>query len=87
MAKARKQKKPDYLKLILAALEIDDLAKVRETLTTLHPADIAHILEGLTPELRATVWTQVDIRHMGEVLLELPEAVRGADSGDCWKGF
>ena len=76
MAKARKQKKPDYLKLILAALEIDDLAKVRETLTTLHPADIAHILEGLTPELRATVWTQVDIRHMGEVLLELPEAVR-----------
>jgi len=76
MAKARKQKKPDYLKLVLAALETDDLAKVRELLSTLHPADIAHILEGLTPELRATAWTQVDIRQMGEVLLELPEAVR-----------
>ena len=76
MAKARKQKKPDYLKLILAALEANDLAKAREILSTLHPADIAHILEGLTPELRAAVWTQVDIRQMGEVLLELPEAVR-----------
>ncbi len=76
MAKARKQKKPDHLKLILAALEVNDLAKVREILSALHPADIAHILEGLTPELRATAWTQVDVQHMGEVLLELPEAVR-----------
>jgi magnesium transporter len=76
MAKARKQKKPDFLKLVLAALETSDLAKVREILATLHPADIADILEGLTPELRATVWTQVDVRKMGEVLLELPEAVR-----------
>lgn len=76
MAKARKQKKPDYLKLILAALQADDSAQVREILSALHPADIADILEGLTPELRATAWTQVDIRQMGEVLLELPEAVR-----------
>jgi magnesium transporter len=42
----------------------------------LHPADISHVLEGLTPELRTTVWGQVDIQRMGEVLLELPEAVR-----------
>jgi magnesium transporter len=76
MAKARKQKKPDYLKLVLAALEANEPAKVREILTALHPADIAHVLEGLTPELRATAWAQVDIRQMGEVLLELPEAVR-----------
>jgi magnesium transporter len=76
MAKARKTKKPDHLKRVLAALEIGDAALVRSILAELHPADIARVLEGLTPEPRATVWAQVDIQHLGEVLLELPEAVR-----------
>jgi magnesium transporter len=77
MAKARKPKKPDHLKRVLAALETGDTAQVRAILAELHPADIARILEGLPAEPRATVWAQVDIQHMGEVLLELPEAVRG----------
>ena len=76
MAKARKPKKPDYLKQVLAALEAGDTAAARAVLSGLHPADISHVLEGLTPELRATVWGQVDIQRMGEVLLELPEEVR-----------
>ncbi|MHB1143042.1 MAG: magnesium transporter [Sulfuricaulis sp.] len=76
MAKARKPKKPDHLKRVLAALEAGDTAPVRGILAELHPADIAHILVGLPPEQRATAWGQVDIQHMGEVLLELPEAVR-----------
>ncbi|MCR4347041.1 MAG: magnesium transporter [Sulfuricaulis sp.] len=76
MAKARKPKKPDHLKPVLAALEASDSAQVNGILAELHPADIARILEGLPPELRAAVWAQVDILHMGEVLLELPEAVR-----------
>ncbi|GAB4507541.1 MAG: magnesium transporter [Sulfuricaulis sp.] len=76
MAKARKPKKPDHLKRVLAALEAGDTAQVCGILAEFHPADIARILEGLPPEPRATVWAQVDIQHMGEVLLELPEAVR-----------
>jgi magnesium transporter len=76
MAKARKPKKPDHLKRVLAALEAGDLAQVRGILAELHPADIARILEGLPPEPRAIVWAQADTQHMGEVLLELPEAVR-----------
>ncbi len=76
MAKARKPKKPDHLKRVLAALEAGDNAQVRGILAELHPADIARILEGLPPEPRTTVWAQVDAQHMGEVLLELPEAVR-----------
>jgi magnesium transporter len=76
MAKARKPKKPDHLKRVLAALEAGDPAQVRGILAELHPADIARILEGLPPEPRTTVWAQVDAQHMGEVLLELPEAVR-----------
>ncbi|MGE5241230.1 MAG: magnesium transporter [Bacteroidota bacterium] len=76
MAKPRRQKKPDHLKRVLAALEAGDAAQIREILSELHPADIANILEGLPVEPRATVWAQVDIQRMGEVLLELPEAVR-----------
>jgi magnesium transporter len=76
MAKARKPKKPDHLKRVLAALEVGDPLQVRGILAELHPADIARILEGLPPEPRTTVWAQVDAQHMGEVLLELPEAVR-----------
>jgi len=76
MAKARKPKKPDHLKRVLAALEAGDPLQVRGILAELHPADIARILEGLPPEPRTTVWAQVDAQHMGEVLLELPEAVR-----------
>jgi magnesium transporter len=76
MAKARKPKKPDHLKRVLAAREAGDPAQVRGILAELHPADIARILVGLPPEPRTTVWAQVDAQHMGEVLLELPEAVR-----------
>ncbi len=76
MARPRKQKKPDHLKRVLAALETGEPAAVRQILTELHPADIAHVLEGLPPEPRVKVWAQVDIQRMGEVLLELPEAVR-----------
>lgn len=76
MAKARKSTKPDHLKRVLAAIEAGDTALVRGIFSPLHPADIARVLEGLSPETRAQVWSLVDIQHMGEVLLELPEAVR-----------
>ncbi len=61
---------------MLAALEAGDAAQVREILSDLHPADIANSLEGLPVEPRAAVWAQMNIERMGEVLLELPEAVR-----------
>src|SRR5688572_17307750 len=78
MARARKAKKPDPLTLTLAALESDgDHARLRGILADLHPADIARVLEGLPPESRQTVWREIDAEKMGEVLLELPEAIRG----------
>ena len=76
MAKARKPKKPDHLKRVLAAVEAGDTAPVRAILAELHPADIANVIEGLPPEPRTTVWAQVDNPQRGEALLELPEAVR-----------
>ncbi|MDH3310411.1 MAG: magnesium transporter [Gammaproteobacteria bacterium] len=76
MPRARKPKKPNHLKHVLAAFEAGDVAQVHAILADLHPADIANVLEGLPPEPRTTVWAQVDNQHRGEVLLELPEAVR-----------
>ncbi len=76
MARARRSRKADHLKDTLAALEANDSARVRALFAELHPADIAKVLEGIPPEQRETVWKEVDTDKMGEVLLELPEAIR-----------
>ena len=76
MARARGQKKPDHLKRVLTALEGGDAAIIHGILAELHPADIANVLEALPPDARTTIWAQVDIQRMGEVLLDLPEAIR-----------
>jgi magnesium transporter len=76
MAQARKPRKPNHLKLVAAALEASDGARLRYLLAMLHPADIARVLEGLEPDQRAAVWNELDPEIAGEVLLELPEAVR-----------
>lgn len=76
MGRPRRSKKPDHLQLVLAALHAGDRARIREILAPLHPADIARVLEGLEPESRPPVWAEVATGQVGEVLLELPEAVR-----------
>ncbi len=76
MARARRPRKPDPLKLVLAALAVGDSARVRAILAPLHAADIARVLEGLAPDSRPAVWREVATEQLGEVLLELPEAVR-----------
>ncbi len=76
MPRGRKPKKPDYLKQLLALIEAGDNAGIHGLLAQRHPADIANLLGGLPPDQRPGVWAQVDVERMGEVLLELPEAVR-----------
>jgi magnesium transporter len=76
MPRARKKKKPDFLTLVLVALEADDRVRIRTLLSEQHPADIAGVLTALTPEQRPVVWAELETVHMGEVLLELPEGVR-----------
>ncbi len=76
MPRARKPKKPDYLKQVLALFAAGDDPGLHDLLARLHPADIARLLEGLSPDQRPGVWSRVDVERMGEVLLELPEAVR-----------
>ncbi len=76
MTTSKPQEQTDYLAEILVALESEDFLKIQDTLADLHPADIAGVLEGIPPEQRHAVWRHVDPETMGDVLVEVPEAVR-----------
>src|SRR5450756_980433 len=52
------------------------LAELRLELDSLHPADIAYILEALPIEQRLLVWDLVKAERDGEILIEVSEAVR-----------
>lgn len=76
MTTSKSQEQTDYLADTLAALESEDSLKIQDILADLHPADIAGVLEGIPPEQRHLVWHCVDPETMGEVLVEVPDAVR-----------
>ena len=76
MAKARKQKKANHLDRLLTALETDSADQIHQVLAGLHPADVAALIGAIPSDRRPAVWAQVDTPLMGEILLELPEAVR-----------
>lgn len=52
------------------------VAELRAKLESLHPADIAFILEALPLEERLFVWDLVKAERDGEILLEVSDAVR-----------
>jgi magnesium transporter len=52
------------------------LAELRAKLDTLHPADVAYILDALPLDERLAVWDLVKADRDGEILLEVSDAVR-----------
>ncbi|NMF91072.1 magnesium transporter [Aromatoleum petrolei] len=52
------------------------VAELQAKLDTLHPADIAYILEALPLEERLFVWDLVKAERDGDILLEVSDAVR-----------
>jgi len=52
------------------------VAELQHKLDSLHPADIAYILEALPLEERLFVWDLVKAERDGEILLEVSDAVR-----------
>lgn len=50
--------------------------RLRHKISHLHAADIAHLIEGLEPEDRKDVWTQIPVEQQGAILLSLPVPVR-----------
>ncbi len=66
----------DNLDLLITALESNDAERIRLFLSDMHSADIAELLEGLTPEQRPAVWAEVPATAKGEILVEVPDGVR-----------
>jgi magnesium transporter len=58
------------------ALEQGTLRHVRRLVHTMHPAEIAALLESLRPAEREIVWEMVDADDDGEVLLHVNDEVR-----------
>ena len=59
-----------------AALESGTLQQVQTLVSTLHPAEIAHLLECLPVPERAVVWELISEESEGDILVELNDEVR-----------
>jgi magnesium transporter len=68
--------KTSHLSALLEALENDSISDVQTTVDSLHPAEIALLLESLPLRERAVVWGLIDDDNHGEILVELNDEVR-----------
>ena len=73
-----KDEELDILSQVSHAIVEGDSDQVETILEDLHPAEIAHALEALTPEQREFVWPTIPDEHEGEVLLHLNDEARSA---------
>ena len=62
--------------LVDTLLHKQHLAELQNKLDSLHPADIAYILEALPIEQRLLVWDLVKSERDGDILIEVSDAVR-----------
>ena len=70
---------PNYeqrLAFLHSSIESGELFRIQRMLNSLHPAEIAHLIESSPPNQRKIVWEFVDHDNEGEVLLELGDEVR-----------
>jgi magnesium transporter len=69
--------KPSRLAALRVALEQGAMRHAQRMVNSLHPAEIASLLESLPPARREIVWEFIDPELEGDVLVELNEEVRG----------
>jgi magnesium transporter len=62
--------------LVETLVHRQNLVELQKLLDTLHPADVAYILEALPLGQRLIVWDLVKAERDGEILLEVSDAVR-----------
>ncbi len=60
------------------ALEANDLLTVRDALGSLHPSELADLLESLPSEIREELWLHIEPEAEGGVLAEANDSVRAA---------
>jgi magnesium transporter len=68
--------KTSRLAALRSALEQGSMRHAQRVVNSLHPAEIASLLESLPPARREIVWEFVDPELEGDVLIELNEEVR-----------
>ncbi|MBK7540405.1 MAG: magnesium transporter [Candidatus Competibacteraceae bacterium] len=73
----RDQTSPRH-ELIESLVHRQHLVELQRKLSSLHPADVAYLLEALPQEDRLLIWRQIDDERSGDVLLEVSDAVRGS---------
>ena len=71
-----KAAKPTTLEALRDALDAGTMRQVRRQVSTLHPAEIADLLESLPVPQRELVWELVEPEDEGDVLIELNDEVR-----------
>lgn len=60
------------------SIESGSLFRIQRMLNSLHPGEIAHLIESSPPEKRKIVWELVEQENEGEVLVELVDEVRAS---------
>lgn len=70
-----KQEMPHH-DLVESLVHKQNLVKLQAKLDSLHPADVADILEALPLDQRLDVWELVKVERDGDILLEVSDAVR-----------
>ena len=73
---ATKDSNKNYLELLTNQLQSGSPLSVSKLVNTIHPAEIALLLESMQPDKRKIVWKLVEPRIAGEVLVELNDEVR-----------
>jgi magnesium transporter len=69
-------RRPSHLEALKRALDQGTMRQVHRQVNSMHPAEIASLLESLPPAQRELVWDLVDPELEGDVLVELNEEVR-----------
>jgi magnesium transporter len=69
-------RRPSHLEALRRALDQGTMRQVHRQVNSMHPAEIASLLESLPPTQREVVWDLVDPELEGDVLVELNEEVR-----------
>jgi magnesium transporter len=70
-----KQDMPRH-ELVESLVQKQNLVELQKKLDSLHPADVAYILESLPLDQRLIVWDLVKADRDGDILLEVSDAVR-----------
>jgi magnesium transporter len=75
---AEENRRREYLHDLTEAVDRDDFDAVKRLIESLHPAEVATLIESLPQRERDQVWSQLDAEQHTDVLAEAEDAVRAS---------